>query len=238
MPQRSSDIVEVHSERALMSGLGGLVALAVAGILFRFRGDGAMIGLIGILGVGGIAAVAYAIYCALQIRKVQSVSVTCCYCSAQNQLTEQPDRDFTCQHCHRLIPVQDGQVLPVSQVRCGYCNELNYYSAKTDVLLCEQCNREVPIAVDEGRERKTLPKGFAVQDDENLYELVLVAHGHKTEELISTLQHMLALNRNQVKQMLEELPVTLLTGITRRKAEMLQAQLHVSDAAAEFRPIT
>ena len=221
-----------------MSGLGGLVALAFAGILFKFKGEGAMIGLIIVLGILGFAALAYAIYCALQIRKVESVAVACCYCSFENKLTAPPSNDFTCQSCHRLIPVQDGQVLPVYQVRCGYCNELNYYSPKTEVLLCEQCNREVPIAVEEGRERRTLPKGFAVQDDDSLYELVLVAHGHKTEELISTLQQMLALNRNQVKQMLEELPVTLLTGITRRKAEMLQAQLHVSDAAAEFRAIT
>jgi hypothetical protein len=48
---------------------------------------------------------------------------------------------------------------------------------------------------------------------------------------------MLALNRNQVKQMLEELPVTLLTGIPRRKAEMLKAQLTIHDGIAEMVPI-
>ena len=66
---------------------------------------------------------------------------------------------------------------------------------------------------------------------------MLISYGHKTEEVINTLQHMLALNRNQVKAMLEDLPVTLLTGIPRKKAEMLKAQLATHDAAADFRPV-
>jgi hypothetical protein len=45
------------------------------------------------------------------------------------------------------------------------------------------------------------------------------------------------LNRNQVKQMLDELPVTVLTGITRKKAEMLKAQLTMHDAGVEFKPM-
>jgi hypothetical protein len=123
------------------------------------------------------------------------------------------------------------------QVRCGFCNTLNYYSPKTEVLLCEDCNREVPISLDDSHTPKHI--AFARRDDDKLYELVLVSNGgRKTEDLISALQHMLALNRNQVKQMLDELPVTLLTGIPRMKAEMLQTQLSTNDAVAEFRPIT
>jgi 4'-phosphopantetheinyl transferase EntD len=48
---------------------------------------------------------------------------------------------------------------------------------------------------------------------------------------------MLALNRNQVKQMLEEVPITLLTGIPRMKAEMLQAQLAAHQAHAQAIPL-
>ncbi len=77
--------------------------------------------------------------------------------------------------------------------------------------------------------------GFAVVDDDDMYELVLTGAGHKEEELIQVLQQMLALNRNQVKQMLEEIPVTLLTGINRRKAELLKAQITVHDGQVEFR---
>jgi len=48
---------------------------------------------------------------------------------------------------------------------------------------------------------------------------------------------MLALNRNQVKQMLDETPVTLLTGITKRKALILQAQLASHDAIADAKAL-
>ena len=136
-----------------------------------------------------------------------------------------------------MIPITDGKVLPVAQVRCGFCNALNYYSDKTELLLCEECNHEIPIATEDGRPAKQMPSFYAVTDDDALYELVLVAHGYKTEELINALQHMLALNRSQVKQLLGELPAVLLTGINRKKAEMLKAQLSVNDGLAEMRPI-
>jgi len=237
-PQRSSDIVETHSERALGYGLTGLIMLAVGLILMRYQGEGWLTGLIWVLIVFGTIGIFYGLYCALQIRKVQVHKTSCPYCGFVNTLTDAPERDIACRSCNRMIPIVDGRVLPVQQVRCGYCNELNYYSEKTDLLICEYCNHEIPIAQADGQPRRHVPKGFALQDDDQLYELVLIAHGHKTEELISALQHMLALNRNQVKQMLTELPVTLLTGIPRKKAEMLQAQLTVHEAAAEFRPIS
>lgn len=236
-PKRSSDVVEVHSEHALAFGLAGVAGLALGGLLLRYRGEGYLIGLAYVLLIGGVVALIYGIYCALQIRKVQSVTVVCCYCDYANKLTESPTVDFSCLSCHRMIPIRDGKVMPVSQVRCGFCNELNYYNEKTEVLICEFCDREIPIAQEEGKPTKHVPRGFAIQDDDKLYELILVAHGHKTEELISALQQMLALNRNQVKDMLTQLPVTLLTGITRKKAEMLQAQLSIHDAASDFRPV-
>jgi hypothetical protein len=238
-PTRSSDVVEVHSEHALAFGLGGVVALALGGLLLKYQGDGWLVGFAYVLVLGGIGAVIYAIYCALQIRKVESVSVACCYCHHDNQLVEMPTVDFSCLECHRMIPVAaDGRVLPVSQVRCGFCNELNYYSEKTEVLICEYCDHEIPIAQEEGKPTKHVPRGYAITEDDRLYELVLIAYGPKTEDLIAALQHMLALNRNQVKQMLTELPVTVLTGITRKKAEMLQAQLSIHEGASDIHPIT
>lgn len=238
MTQRASDIVEQHAAKALPSVVGGVIALAASTLFFIYSGGGMMYGLAVVLALAGIGLLIYAGICFSNARKVTSVSVECCYCSHKNLLTAAPDDDFTCAKCNRLVPVVNGVVIEVSQVRCGYCNALNYYSAKTEVLLCEECNREVPVSLEDGRVAKTLPKGFAKVDDENLYELVLTGHnGQHTEELISALQHMLALNRNQVKQMLAELPVTLLSGIPRMKAEMLQTQLSVHGGQADFRVI-
>ncbi len=235
--QRSSDVVEMHSERALSFGFGGVFALLIATGLFVYRGGGMFVPLASILTVIGLGLCGYAIFCALQVRKVSSVVVACPYCKGTNRLLEVPSGDFTCSECHRLIPIKDGHPLAVQQVRCGYCNELNYYSEKTDVLLCEACNHDIPIAHEEGYVPRKAQSAFAVQEDDRMYELVLMAHGHKTEELIDCLQHMLALNRNQVKQILLELPTTLLTGIPRKKAELLKAQLTMHDALAEFKAL-
>lgn len=233
--KRSSDIVEAHSERALIAGLGGLVALAGATI-FLIYGGAAMRGLAIVLLLLGIGGCGYAAYCAMQVRKVESFDVKCCYCNEINKLAEPATKDFTCRACFRLVPVQDGKVLPVSQVRCGFCNELAYYSSKTEVLLCESCNHEIPIATESGTVRHS---SFAVKDDDRPYELRLIAHppGAKEEELIPVLQQMLALNRNQVKQILGELPAVLLTGIPKKKAEMLTAQIQAHGGTAEYSPI-
>jgi hypothetical protein len=49
---------------------------------------------------------------------------------------------------------------------------------------------------------------------------------------------MLALNRNQVKQLLGDLPAVLLTGITRKKAELLEAQLTSVGMTAVHEPVS
>jgi hypothetical protein len=123
------------------------------------------------------------------------------------------------------------------QVRCGFCNSLNYYSDKTDLLICETCNHEIPVHQEDGKPVKHLPKGFAIVDDNMLYELVLIEAAKTNEDLVKTLQSMLALNRNQVRDLLDEVPVTLLQGITRMKADMLTAQLVNHGARAEARTI-
>ena len=233
--QRSSDVIEIHSEGAFIYGIGGAVAIAAGGLLMRYRGAGALVGLSTILIGGGILGLGWAIYLISRARKVVAFNVVCPYCEVTNALTATPVEDFSCVSCIRMIPIIDGKIVPVHQVRCGFCNTLNYYSDKTEVLLCENCNHEVPIAqADENRpQRHSI---FAVVDDESQYELLLTGFSpHKVEQLTDALQHMLALNRNQVKQLLDELPVTLLTGINRRKAEMLQAQLSIHDGTAEFR---
>ncbi len=231
---RASDVIEILSERSLTIGIGGLVFLALSGLLYRYRGSGTLNGLIFVLFLFGLVAVLASIYFALQVKKVTSHEIKCPFCEEPNVLVDVPNDDFPCVKCNRMIPIVDGKTIAVSQVRCGYCNELNFYSDKTEVLLCERCNHEIPISQNEDGPKKVIPAAFVVVDDEALYELVLVGQGHKTEELIQALQHMLALNRNQVKNMLNEMPVTVLTGITRKKAEMLKAQLALYEGEVEF----
>lgn len=236
MAERRSDILENIGERGLTIGGGGLLALGFAALLFYYRGDGYLIGLAYILLLVGIGALAYTVYLATRVRQIDSIEVECVYCHVQNSFTAFPENDFRCSSCNRLVPVQDGVILDVHQVRCGYCNTLNYYSDKNEVLICEECDHEIPLATASG-EVKHVMRAYAVTDDDRQYELVLTSVGNKQEDLISALQQILALNRNQVKNMLAELPVVVLQGITRKKAEMLQAQLAIHDASAEMRAI-
>lgn len=230
--QRSSDVVETHAEHALAFGIGAVVALALGGLFIYYQG---MLTLLGyLLVLGGLAAGGYAVYCALQIRKVTTFKVECPMCHATNVFLEQPMSDVSCRDCHRLIPIVDGRVLRVYQVRCGFCNRLNYYSDKSPGLICEECDREIPLATSGAAQPPKAFTTYARHDDDKAYDLVLIAQGHKTEELISCLQHMLALNRNQVKDILTSLPATLMTGIPRKKAEMLAAQISLHEAAAEI----
>lgn len=240
MPQiaRRTDVIEEHASRAIPLGIGAIVAFALAALLFVFRGDGYLLGLAWVLVLAGVACVAYAIYLARQAKRTSSYWIECIYCHDKFELLEPPgNEDVACLHCHRLIPIQDNQPLPVSEVRCGFCNSLNFYSAKSQFLICENCDREIPITVGEDVVPKNIPKGYIVEDDERTYSLTLDQipnPEHPSEELISALQQMLALNRSQVKQMLVEVPTTLLVGIPKKKAEMLSAQLSVHGATANY----
>ncbi len=234
-PTRSTDLIEMFAERAIYFLFGGVVCLIVWFILWHWRGSGSYDALSHIFLLFGVILVVSSLWGMMQIRTVKFHHVKCPFCNTVNDLTDAPTEDFHCVKCSRMIPIENGEVMSVSQVQCGYCQTLNYYSAKTEILICEECDHEIPISQDEeGRPTKSIPKAFKITDDDALYSLVLTEPGKNSEEMIATLQQMLALNRNQVKDILEGLPATLLTGINRRKAEMLQAQLSIHGATAEI----
>lgn len=221
--KRSSDVVEDLATQVLIFGGCGIAAFLLGLLMYSYKGMLMTLGLL--LMVAGIAAVGYAVYEYTQTRKVTSTKTICPYCSATNTLTEAPTESFDCIECHRMIPVENGQILKVMQVRCGFCNHLNFYNEHSVGLLCEECDRAIPIATADGELPTKAFSVYARHDDDKFYDLMLLEGGKKTEEVIACLQQMLALNRNNVKQMLDELPVVLLTGINRMKADMLAAQI-------------
>lgn len=230
--QRSSDLVEQSSAKALVGIVGGVICLGL-GAVFAAWGGPSMVGLAGVLLFFGVGGTIFGIVEIVKAKKVSSVKVSCPYCNAPNFLTEHPTSDFSCRTCFRMIPVDNGQILQVNSVRCGFCNALNYWSARSFGLICEECSHAIPIAGLEGGAKRI--ETFATVTDNNTYDLVLLSIDRPTEELISCLQHMLALNRNQVKEIFDELPSMLLTGIPRMKADTLVAQLTSHGARAEAR---
>jgi len=235
---RRTDVIEAKAALAIPLILGAIVALGISGVLFIFKGDGMLLGLAYVLAIGALVAIGYACYVGWVAKKETShaFTVECVYCHQKIELLDPPgDVDVTCTHCHRLIPMQDSVALPVFEVRCGFCNTLNFYSDKSQFLICESCDREIPITTAEEAPQKAIPRGYVVDDDNSPYELTLDAISnpeHPGEDLIGCLQHMLALNRAQVKDLLADLPTTLLVGIPKKKAEMLKAQLGAHGATA------
>lgn len=217
-----------------MSIVPGLIAIGLGAVMIKYQGMLVALGFV--LSAMGLAAVVYGAIQLGNMKKIPSFPVTCPFCKHKNDFTEEPLNDVRCEGCQRSIPIYEGRVLHVEQVRCGFCNHLNYYSEKSTGLICENCNRIVPIANEGGAQAQSVMQNYTIQDDDRTYDLILAEGGSShNEDLVSTLQQMLALNRNQVKQMLEDLPVVLLTGIPKKKAELLKAQIEMHHGKAEPR---
>lgn len=230
--------VDIAKERvaadSFMAALPGLLILIIAAIMafYTNQQSGTPMPLSLVLGVIGLALLGYGIFRATRIKAIEGHAIDCPFCEKTNVLTAAPQSDFRCTHCNRDVPVENGVVLRVYQVRCGYCNTLNYYSDKSTGLICESCDREIPIATDEETTAKKVFESYTIHDDNQPYDLILTA-APKSDEMIACLQQMLALNRNQVKDIIEDLPQTLLTGIPKKKAELLTAQIAVHKGRAE-----
>jgi len=233
--ERSSDVQEVFGTRALASGIGGIIALGLGILGFVYGGAGG-VGLAAVLTLAGVGLIIYALVNMAKIRQVSAVSIVCPYCGGKNSFVDQPQDDVRCNKCQRMVPITAGRILNVTQVRCGFCNSLNWYSERSIGLICEECNREIPISTADGSVGHTALSAYAAHDESGFFDLILTQGDAHNEQLVSALQHMLALNRNQVKDILQALPATLLVGVPKRKAEMLAAQLKVHDGAAEVQP--
>ena len=245
-PARRSDIIERQWEKAITWAVLGILVLIVGLLLYfynenwfafeklNFQGLDIRAASYPFLIVGGLMLL-YAGTRVVGGKSVKSFLSTCPYCGHDSEFAEEPQTDFICEECTRRVPVQDGKVLDITGVRCGFCGALNFMSEKTKVLICEECHREIPLLDPNTGEMRHVAKGYARVDDSTLYDLVLIKVGRDREPLINSLQHILSMTRNQVKELLEELPATLIKGINRRKGEMLRAQIEANEGEVEFR---
>ncbi|MFN7171629.1 MAG: ribosomal protein L7/L12 [Fimbriimonadaceae bacterium] len=232
---RVTTVREQYAERALYFFISAAV-LGIASTLMFIYGRGILI-FAELLLLLALVALGFSVFFISKMKKVQSNSVTCPFCEKVNAFQSPPTDDFNCEGCHRMVPIREGAIMEVMQVRCGYCNELNFYSLKTEVLICETCDREIPIANEDGLPSKSIPRSFLRVDDDALYELVLTDAGRSKEQAILELQRLLALNRSVVREMVENPPQVLLTNIAKQKAEMVQKELLAHGVKAEYREV-
>lgn len=232
-PIRRSDVAEVEVERAFYY-FGGAVGLALLGFLIgKYIISSVFVTIL--FGLLTLVAIVAGVSEVMKTKKIPSVKVRCPYCNAQSEFTESPTTDFTCSSCHRRVAVENGRILNVIEVKCGFCGSLQRFSERTEVALCEECDHEIPLASSPTGEMRHMARGMAVDDDNRPYDLVLLDPGTHTDQVIGKLQQVLALNRNQVKEIVGTLPTVLLTGIPKRKAQMLSEDLTRIGAKTEFR---
>lgn len=231
--ERASSIKEQFVTRGLFTVIPSIILIGLGAMFMFYNPIWTILGWVMIAIGAGIGI--YGLSQFIKAAKVSSVSIRCPFCGNANSFTEHPYEPVRCEGCQRQIPIFEGQVLRVAEVRCGYCNAINFYSERSVGLLCEQCEREIPISVDDAVFASPSLQDYSRQDDTTPYDLVLIDGGTKQQEIIEVLQQMLALNRNQVKQILSETPTTLLQGIPKKKAELLTHQLTSHGARAEFR---
>ena len=238
--ERSSNLREEYALRAFISIVPGLIALTISIVLFvynsRYSDTRYTVGLQWVLLVLSVAAIGYGVSQLMQMRKIASFDVECPFCKAKNRFTTQPTHDVRCDRCNRDIPIVDGRTLRVFEVRCGFCSTLNWYSEKSTGLICEECDREIPIAVGDERDASPAMHAYSRHDDATRYNLVLVDPGPRREEIIPVLQKMLALNRNQVKEIMDDVPMTVLHGVPKKKAELMASEITASGGRADASP--
>lgn len=232
---RSSNIREERVQRALMALIPGVIVLCIALEMYAYP-DAYLAGLRMVLLLASIAAICYGVWQFWEMRKITSFTIVCPFCQGKNTFTEEPMSDVRCDKCNREIPILDGRTLQVFQVRCGYCSTLNWYSEKSTGLICEECDREIPISTDDAHTPTKAFHTFTRHDDDTPYNLVLIDPGPKREDIIGVLQKMLALNRNQVKDLLDDVPIVLLQGVPKKKAELLAAQIASHGGRADSAP--
>jgi transposase-like protein len=213
-PIKRSDAIEKEYTQAVIYGIVGLVALGLTFLFWRY--GGMFYSFSWGFGLVWLGAWGYAAWSYYKTTKVPAHPVECPFCRKATVLIAPPQMDFTCEHCQRRVPIENGRVLEVIAVKCPHCGSMEQVSVKAAAAICEQCQREFPI-----RATGRVPAGMPLpQDDPTPYELVLLGVDRlKEEQAILALERFLDLNRPDVKKLLESVPVVLLTNLPRRKAE-------------------
>jgi ribosomal protein L7/L12 len=231
-PIKRSDAIEQEYTQAVLYGIVGLVALGLTFLFWRY--GGMFYSFSWGFGLVWLGAWGYAVWSYYKTTRVPAHPVKCPFCHKATVLVAPPQMDFTCEHCLKRVPIENGCVLEVIAVKCPHCGSMEQVSVKATAAICEQCQREFPVRVT-GR----VPVGMPLpQDDPTPYELVLLGvDRHKEEQAILALERLLDLNRPDVKKLLESAPVVLLTNLSRRKAESYVRELSEQGVKIEARRI-
>ena len=141
-PARADDVVEQNTSQAVMAGIGALICL-ILGAVFIAYGSMAILGYV--LALIGLGLLGFALYRVAQNKQIPIEKLICPYCKFSNSLTGTPEKDIMCRSCTRMIPIENGVILPTYHIPCEHCNKENFFSRRTIKLICEECGKEINL---------------------------------------------------------------------------------------------
>jgi len=194
----------------------------VVGVLVTLAG-------VGIAGYGG--------WQYMQVNNLPSYRAICPYCEQATLFLAPPTEDYTCEHCHRVVAIEGGQVVPPLVLVCRHCGTPQKVSPRAKMFICDNCNGQNDLKPAAKPGVAAAPVGAAEESLEyTTYDVVLVDAGHNTEEVLDVLCHLLAAPRDHCRGILKDLPMVILVDLPRRRADNYRRMLREAGATAEVHP--
>lgn len=229
-----SEVIEAELQRILPIVLVG-IAIMLFGLFLLYLSTITtwMPFLVGtIVTLGGIGVAGYGGWQYMRLNNLPVYKQLCPYCDKPTDFLAPPIEDYSCEHCHRVVAVEDGQVLPPLVLVCRHCSATQKVSPRAKMFICDNCNGQNDLKPAKPTAATAEEPGF----EYTTYDLVLVEAGHHTEEVLDVIHHILAVPRADCRGILKNTPQVILADLPRRKADSYRRMLRDAGATAEIHP--
>ncbi|MCS6829431.1 MAG: hypothetical protein RMM08_03630 [Armatimonadota bacterium] len=233
-----AEVIEAELQRIIPIVVVGLVVL-LAGLFLLYLSTIAtwMPFVIGVIvTIAGVGIAGYGGWQYMQLNNLPSYRVLCPYCEKPTTFLAPPTEDYSCEHCHRIVAVEAGQIVPPLVLVCRHCGAPQKVSPRAKMFICDNCNGQNDLKPARPGVAAA-PAGAAEESVEYMtYDLVLVEAGHNTDEVLEILCTVLAAPRDHCRGILKDLPMVILVDLPRRKADSYRRMLREAGAIAEVHP--
>lgn len=233
-----AEVMEAELQRIIPIVIGGVVVLLLGLFLLYLSTIAAwMPFFIGVIvTIAGVGIAGYGGWQYLQLNNMPSYPVVCPYCNQPTLFLAPPTEDYTCEHCKRVVAIEDGQVVPPLVLVCRHCGTPQKVSPRAKMFICENCNGQNDLKPAKPSVA-TVAAGASEESIEyTTYDLVLVNPGHDIEEVLDILCTILASPRDHCRGILKDLPMVILVDLPRRKADSYRRMLREAGATVEIHP--
>lgn len=233
-----AEVIEAELQRILpVVGIGAVVTLLGLFLLYLSTiavwMPFAIAALVTLVGIGIIGYGGWQYY---KVQNLPSYRAICPYCEKPTLFLAPPTEDYTCEHCHRVVAIEGGQVVPPLVLVCRHCGAPQKVSPRAKTFICDQCNGQNDLRPAAPRVGAATARGAEESFEYMTYDLVLVNAGHNTEEVLDILCTILAAPRDHCRGILKDLPMVILVDLPRRKADSYRRMLREAGATAEVHP--